>query len=112
MSEYNLFDQANKQWEFKKYTKAYKLFLQSAMAGDAYAFNTLGYFLDYGIGVPQDKNAALSWYKKAAKNGDICAYSNIGVFYKEQGNFRQAKFWLSRAIDKGDGDALLEMALL
>ena len=84
----------------------------AACGGEKYAFNSLGYFFDYGLGVPADLTKALYWYKKAAQYGDVCSYSNIGLLYLNKGNLRQAKYWLEKAIDEVDGDAALEMAKL
>lgn len=108
--EHHLFDKANQEWEEGDVETAFKLFFIAANMGDTYAFNSVGYFLEHGIGVSKDRESALLWYKKAAKSGDSCAYSNIGLLYRELGNTRRAKYWLTRAIHEGDGDAALELA--
>lgn len=112
LSSSSLFDQANEAWEAGNLTAAFSLLNASVSDGDKNAFNSLGYFFDYGLGVPADSAKALYWYKKAAQSGEVCAYANIGLLYLNRGNLRQAKFWLGKAIEKGDGDAALEMAKL
>jgi hypothetical protein len=52
-----------------------------------------------GHGVPQDYAAAVSWYRKAADQGDANAQGNLGVMYaKGQGvpqDYVQAHKWLN-----------------
>jgi TPR repeat protein len=108
--EKSLFDQANEEWEAGNLSKAFSLFNAAASGGDLYAFNSIGYFFDCGLGLTPNFDKALFWYKKAARVGDVCAYSNIGLLYLKCGNERQAKFWLAKAISEDDGDAALEMA--
>jgi hypothetical protein len=105
-----LFDQANEEWEAGNLNKAFALFNEAADQGEIYAFNSIGYFFDSGLGVAPNFDKALSWYKKGAKAGDVLAWSNIGIFYLNHGNERQAKHWLAKAVGNGDGDAALELA--
>ena len=37
---------------------------------------------EYGRGVPQDKSEAVSWYRKAAEQGDESAQTKLGMMYK------------------------------
>jgi uncharacterized protein len=39
----------------------------------------LGVMYDYGQGVPQDYAVAMSWYRKAAEQGDADAQVNLGI---------------------------------
>ncbi|MFC5474682.1 tetratricopeptide repeat protein [Paraherbaspirillum soli] len=112
ITEHNLFERANQEWDAGNVEKAFELFNLAASEGDTYALNSIGYFFDHGIGMSKDREKALSWYRKAAKSGDSCAYSNIGLVHRDSGNIRRAKFWLSKAVDEGDGDAALELAKL
>jgi len=106
----DMFVQANKEHESGRTKKAYKLFVSAARAGHPYAPNSVGYFLDNGIGVAQNKKKAIHWYRKAARKGDICAIQNLGIVYRDLRNLRRAIFWLTRAVAAGDGDAALELA--
>ncbi|MEP7157298.1 MAG: tetratricopeptide repeat protein [Betaproteobacteria bacterium] len=108
----SIFDEANEVWEAGNAVRAFSLFNAAASAGEFLAFNSVGYFLDHGIGVAKDSVEALSWYKRAARSGDPCAYSNIGLSYRNAGNMRLAKAWLRKAMECGDGDAALELAKL
>ncbi|MFZ6679262.1 tetratricopeptide repeat protein [Undibacterium sp. Tian12W] len=109
-SSQSLFDQANDAWDRGENEKAFELLNLAANQGEIYAYNTIGYFLDEGVGVPQNKDMALLWYKKAAKNKDICAFMNIGVWYRNLGNVKRASYWFLKALHSGDGDAAIALA--
>lgn len=112
MLEDAIFYQANQKWDAGDVKNAFTLFTLAAEQGDPKAFNSLGYFFDNGIAVSKNSERALFWYKKAAKSGDIVAYTNIGTVYRELQNFDRARYWFMKAINSGDGDAALEMAKL
>jgi TPR repeat protein len=107
-----LFAQANREWDAGDEKVAFKLFLQAAAAGHASAKNSVGYFLDHGLGTRQNAAKAMTWYRKAARQGDLSAYSNIAINYRDEGNAKAAKVWFSKALDKGDASAALELAKL
>ena len=44
----------------------------------------LGFMYDKGQGVPQDYAAAVSWYRKAAEQGDADAQFNLGFMYDQR----------------------------
>lgn len=106
-----LFDQANEAWENNDFLTAFQLMELSAKKGDIYAFNTLGYFYDEGIGVNVDKNKAFEWYKKSAQSGDIAGISNLAIFFKNLNKMEQAKYWWNKGILLGDGDSALDYAM-
>jgi len=45
--------------------------------------NNLGYMYLYGLGVPQDYNKALYWFKKAAEQGYARAKANLEYLESE-----------------------------
>jgi TPR repeat protein len=108
----SLFEQASLEWDQGNKKKAFELFGKAAQQGDPSAQHNLGYFYDEGFGVEKNTQQALYWYKKAAKNGEICSCSNIAEIYRLAGNIQKAKIWLLKAVAQGDGDAALEMAKL
>ena len=63
---------------------------------------------DLGLGVPQDAQEALKWYRKAAEQGDASAQLNLGVMYHEgQGvpqDFIRAHMWYNVAAAAWSGD--------
>lgn len=111
-SNHELFDLANIEWESGNTEAAFNLFKSAAEQGDIYAFNSIGYFFESGLGTTKDIDSALFWYKKSARNGDVVAQANIGLLYRDKGNYRQAKRWLREAINSGDADAAIELAKL
>lgn len=115
MSESSLetaFREAYVRWEQGKLREAFGLFSTAARGGFKFAYNSLGYFYDHGYGIPKDKERALYWYRRGARAGDTCAFSNLGLSYKELGKTDLAIRWFRRAIAAGDGDAALELAKL
>ena len=56
---------------------------------------------DHGQGVPLDYALAVSWYRKAAEQGDGSAQNNLGVMYENgQGvpqDYVQAHMWFNLA---------------
>lgn len=103
---------ANDAWDAGAHKKALSLFLKAAAAGETHALNSVGYFLDHGIGVARNSAAARDWYRKAARAGDVAGCANLAICYRDEGNFRWARFWFERAYAQGDGDAALELGRL
>jgi TPR repeat protein len=107
-----LFARANKEWDAGNAKLAYRLFLQAATAGHASAKNSVGYFLDQGLGVRKNAAQALLWYRRAARHGDLGAYSNVAISYRNAGNAKQATAWFQKAAEKGDAGASIDLAEL
>lgn len=105
----SLFDEANEAWDSGDGKRAFQLFLNAAEAGEKYAFNSVGYFYDNGIGVKRDSANAYAWYRRAALRGDIAAYANLAAWFRDAGNLRRTIFWLEKAYAKGDGSAACEL---
>jgi TPR repeat protein len=68
-----------------------------------------------GQGVPQDYQAALRWFHKAAEQGDASAQNNLGLMYERGRGARQdfilAHMWSSiaaAALNGDDGKAALK----
>lgn len=62
-----------------------------------------------GLGVPQDSKQAVTWFRKAAEQGDASAQYNLGLMYdKGRGvaqDDKQAVAWYRKAAEQGDVDA-------
>lgn len=72
--------------------------MQAAEQGDANAQINLGiyYFKN------NDFKQALYWYNKAAAQGNILAYLNLGGYYESKTNqSNEAMYWYKKAADKG-----------
>lgn len=75
-------EKALELFERKKYNEAYLLLLKASHEGDAESQRLLGDFYDKGITVPKDKNEAIKWYSKAAKQKNPEACLNMALAYK------------------------------
>jgi uncharacterized protein len=86
-------------------TESRKWFTKSALAGDVFAANRLGHeAVENGRG-----EEAITWYKKAAEQGDSYGEFNLGLCY-ENGigtpiDRKKAKHWYQKAALKGDPQA-------
>jgi TPR repeat protein len=105
----NLFDEANQAWDAGERKRAFQLFLAAAHNGEEDAFNSVGYFLDHGIGIKKDPSSAFRWYRRAAMRGNLAGCLNLGVWYRDAGNLRRSKHWFERAFAQGDGSAAYEL---
>lgn len=90
---------ANELLDKNQSEAAFALFLEAAKQKKRDSYNTIGYMLDHGIGVSQDKTAARQWYKKAARSGDYLSYHNLGLCYFENKKIELAKKWLLKAME-------------
>jgi TPR repeat protein len=109
MKRQDLFAKANESWDSGDLRGAFELFSIAAKNGDASSQNSLGYFYDHGIGVKKSHENALLWYKRAAKQGDVCAISNIAISFRDIGDLKKAQTWFKKALMLGDLDAALEL---
>lgn len=58
------------------YVESAKWYEKAAYNGNANAMNSLGFQYDKGLGVPQDKNKATEYFRKAAESGSILGVKN------------------------------------
>ena len=82
---------------------------KQAREGDPIAQNRLGWNYQKGIGVPQDYQKAIYWYRKAADQGHLDGQKNVGWMY-HQGlgvpkDMAQAAHWYEKAATQGDANA-------
>jgi TPR repeat protein len=80
------------------------------------AANELGWFYEFGRGVPVDFAQALKWYKRAVALGNTDAYDNIGnLYYYGRGvssDYGQARVWFDRGAAYGDDRAEYDLGEL
>jgi TPR repeat protein len=83
--------------------------LLAAQAGDAKAQSRLGSCYKHGMGVPEDINKALMWWRKAAEQGEAVAQYELGVCYDDEigveQDYEEAVKWYRLAAEQGDVDA-------
>ena len=56
--------------ESNDYANAANWYRKAALQGHADSQYKLGFFYELGLGVPQSRKVAISWYEKAAKLGN------------------------------------------
>ncbi|KAF9129960.1 hypothetical protein BGW39_003616 [Mortierella sp. 14UC] len=90
--------------------------LMKAKQGDKEAQCALGDIYKDAQGVPQDYQAAMDWYLKAAEQGHADAHNNIGSLYDKglgvPQSDSQAVEWYQKDADRGSSDAQLNLAAL
>ena len=89
-------------WAQGDYARALKTWRPLAEAGDADAQFNLGQAFKLGRGVPQDMNAALEWYQKAAVQGHRQAEDNLGLLLFQQNRRPEAMPFLQRSAELGE----------
>jgi TPR repeat protein len=95
-----------------KFKEAFEQFHRAAIDGNLQAQVNLGNLFDAGEGVEKNFPAAVRWYKTAVKAGSAEAAFNLAMSYRNRGQNRWAKFWLEKASQLGDTDAVAELAKL
>ena len=76
-----LYQQGDKLFLEKNYTKAASLFRKAAEQGNDDAQLALGFLYETGKGVKQDYEQAAVWYRKAIKQGNSGAKNNLHLLY-------------------------------
>ena len=105
-----LYRRGDEAWSKGHLRPAFRFFLAAARAGMAAAFSTVGQFYQRGDGVKVDQDAALFWYRRAARQGEDSAANNIGCILRDRGKLSEALRWFKQAVKLGDADANLEIA--
>lgn len=82
-----------------------QMFLKAASLGSLEAQVNLANIYDDGDGVHVNLGKARYWYKRAIRGGSSEAAYNLGISYKNKGDYRWSKYWLEKARDMGDDDA-------
>jgi len=81
----------------------------NAKLGDADGQYTLGFLYANGQGVPQDHIQALSWYSKAADQGNFSGQFAVGAMYLRGTGVpqddAQAALWFRKAAEQGNARA-------
>jgi TPR repeat protein len=99
--------------EFKARIAALK---SKAANGDAGAQDALGWFYQFGVGLPQDYSTAIYWYRKAADQSLPDAQFRLGRLYdKGDGvpeDHQVAAQWYRKAAEQGEVGAQYNLSLL
>jgi len=83
------------------FATAIRSWLPLAEAGSAEAQNNIGHMFEEGLGVSQNYQTAMSWYRKAAEQDLAQAQHNVGLLYYNgygvQANPREAVRWFRQS---------------
>jgi len=89
---------------------AFRLYLRAvAESGGKAGAQLLAYAYDVGVGTKPDKQLALRWYHRAARDGDSLAASNMATVYRDDRKFRLMFRWWMRAVAMGDGGSAVNV---
>jgi len=61
---------------------------------------------------PKRQRTAIKTLASGEPSIHVPVMSNVGLCHRDKGNENRARFWLQRALEKGDGDSALELAKL
>jgi uncharacterized protein len=106
------FEEACKLQEQKKFKLAHDAYEILCEMGDASACTNLATMYSHGEGVELNFDKAIALELKAINLGSKTALSNLAITYRMKGDCREARLWFEKAIEAGEGDALLDLARL
>jgi len=96
------------------FTKAMELWRPLAEHGDALAQSRIGYLYASGQGVPQDNDAAFTWFRKAADQGNAFAQASLAKMYVygmgAPKDLAAAVSWYRKAAEQNDAGAQIALA--
>jgi eukaryotic-like serine/threonine-protein kinase len=89
----------------KDYGKALGLARPLAEGGNRVAQMALGYMYEKGLGVPQNDEESVYWYKKSAEQGNMDAQYNLAFAYEQGRGIARSNFeafrWYRAAAEQG-----------
>ena len=85
----------------KNINKGIKYISKAADSGNAVAQYLIGVCYDNGIGVEEDIELAIDWYRKAAEQGVVEAQYDYGIACTVKNNMAEAFNWLNKAAERG-----------
>ena len=104
------FEDAATAYKKGNYATALELIRPLAEEGNVAAQFNLGIMYQLSHGVPQDNEAAVSWYRKAAEQGLAEAQYNLGVMYANgEGvpqDYAAAQMWFNLAVASRNRNAM------
>lgn len=89
---------------------------QMAESGNTKAQYYLGYMYNNALGIEQDYDKGIHWYKEAAEKDHTWAINNLGqIYHNGQGvdkDYDKAMYWYKKAADLGDATPLSNIAVM
>ncbi|EDM72544.1 Sel1-like repeat [Roseobacter sp. AzwK-3b] len=106
-------DRAIAAYKAEDFGSALAIWSRLAEQGNARAQNNLGVMYSLGMGVKQDKELAMTWFRKSAVQGYALAQANIAdSYYNGDGapqDYQEAARWYTLAALAGDNEAQFYM---
>jgi TPR repeat protein len=91
-----------------KFNLAAQKFLESAKLGDVEAQNNLAaLYSDHRVEDDNADSLAVHWFKRAHRGGSLVAAYNLALHYKDRDRPRWYRYWLAKAAERGDEEAIL-----
>lgn len=106
------FDRGLIAYQNQDYSKAFSLWKRSARSNNPAAMYNIALLYEQGKGVTQDDSKSQKWYQRAAENGYILAYYQLGKSYSQLGEHRDAYEWFVKAAETGDVRAQHELSVI
>ena len=99
-----LFNGAVKDYKQGAYIKALDAFYPLAKKGDVKAQFNIGMMYAQGQGAKANKDKAIAWYEKAARQNSTKAAYNLGRIYHQSAvtdkhGYEKAKYWYEKALE-------------
>lgn len=93
----------------------YDAFIQKAKSGDPIAQVMVGICYVYGCGVESDESKAVSWFRKAAEQGNASGQTWLGSRYHYgwgglAKDDKMANYWYKKAAEQGNASAIGNLA--
>lgn len=92
----------NARWQTGDWQGAVTEWSKPAAQGDAAALFGLGQAYRLGRGVPQNRETAIEYYRRAADRGHLAAATNLGISLFQDGQKTEGLKILREAADQGD----------
>lgn len=103
---------AARAMEAGAYEEAVRLLLPLAERNSEYALLSLGWIYETGAAGASDKDAAQTYYERAAAQGGASAYLNLGWLLLEQGEEMQARAAFETGVQLGNDECKSVLARL
>jgi TPR repeat protein len=99
-------------YDNEDFEAAFAKFFELAAKDHPHAISVLAIMYSHGQFVEKDVERSIALDLRAIALGNSTSISNLATTYLQNNNPPMAKEWFRKAVDAGDGDALVELAKL
>ena len=103
-------EEAERLFDDELYEEALTQYRTLAEKGDSHALTMVGWIHEHGLGVPQDDDEAVKWYKLSAKLRSPSAEFNLGALFMRKKDYESARIWYESSASHGYLPALYRLA--